>query len=603
MTESKPAELLVAGLSRTGRRSGNEDAADWKSFGPGSAVRGYALVCDGMGGHNAGEVASAMALEAMRSRLAELAATPEAGPGIGARVEGWVSGVNQEIRREGEAKPQQRGMGTTLALAFVTGSGELVVANVGDSKVFRVRGVTVAQLSTDHTALAEQRRILGADSATPEDAVGNPFAHALTRSLGQEENTLPDVRAGEELRPGDLVIVTSDGVTDVLESERFLGIIENCQTLEEVAESIYQLSFDAGSKDNISVALLSNGRPTRLGLGVGRNPEGEEALDATRPLMKRPLPAGPTPRPGPGSLPAASPAPPTEPTPLPARRQPPSPSGSRASAALGAGAAAVLLFGIVGLFLIRRQPGAEPGAAPARVRPTAPGTTAPVRAAPTASPAPFAMEPPPTALVAATVAPVSAPARAPARAAEPTRVVFAVPSLKTPETRPVAPAEARPAADPTAPPAPTSPPTAVPAPTSVPAAAPPSSPEELLLPREATMTRATILLNGIWYDIRFHFDARIRSSPDIAWKEFRPNSMRVLTRDGAHLGLYPSVPYSPYCTLEGKAVLCRLKQEVTNFSAEKKNLLTAGDVVRIDWSKSPVNPFAVTTVDAVVVER
>lgn len=117
------------------------------------------------------------------------------------------------------------------------------------------------------------------------------------------------------------------------------------------------------------------------------------------------------------------------------------------------------------------------------------------------------------------------------------------------------------------------------------------------------MTKATILLNGIWYDIRFHFDARIRSSPDIAWKEFRPNSMRVLTRDGAHLGLYPSVPYSPYCTLEGKAVLCRLKQEVTNFSAEKKNLLAAGDVVRIDWSKSPVNPFAVTTVDAVVVER
>jgi len=279
------ADFLTSGVSRTGRRPSNEDTAAWRTI-PEGPLAAYALVCDGMGGHNAGEVASAMGVEIVTRRLEELAASGlPAGVELEAYIRSAIEEANKAILDRGQQIVEQRGMGTTLALAMATRDKKLLVANIGDSRIFQLRGLTVEQLSVDHTALAEQRRALGFDLAVPEDSFANPFAHALTRSLGQEQKVEPDVQAAMEMRPGDLVVVTSDGVTDVLESERLLSAVETAVSLEAIPEEIYRQAYEAGSRDNITVVVLGYGLPGRLGAGHGPEPE-RETVDGTLPLWR-----------------------------------------------------------------------------------------------------------------------------------------------------------------------------------------------------------------------------------------------------------------------------------------------------------------------------
>lgn len=381
---------LAGGLSEKGRRDSNEDAAILAVLPPPSPLRAFAIVSDGMGGHNAGEVASSLTVEILRGKVQAFAARPDlstlAPAAIEAEIREWIDEVNREIFQRGKASAEQKGMGATLALALVLADDRLLVANVGDSKIFLVSRLSVRQLSVDHTALAEQRRALGSDSVAPEDDAANPFAHALTRSLGQEKKVVPDVRTDVTLAPGDVVVLTSDGVTDVLEAERFLTALEATGSLQETAEEIHRLAFEAGSKDNISVALLSRGTPARLG------------LDRTGTRAGPPAPAPP----GGGTLVAGA----ATASPGPAGGG----GGSGRRAVLGAAALVVLAaLAAVGFFL--RRPASPPGprpavspsppmaasAAPAAALPAATSPAAPSPEAPAASAErPGAATPPPT---------------------------------------------------------------------------------------------------------------------------------------------------------------------------------------------------------------
>jgi protein phosphatase len=372
-----PSRYLAGGLSEKGRRESNEDAAILAVLLPSSALRAYAVLSDGMGGHNAGEVASRLAVEIFKEKVQAFAARPEVQSlppaEIEAEIREWIAEVNREIYQRGKASAEQKGMGATLAFAMVLADDRLVVANVGDSRVFLVSGLSVRQLSVDHTALAEQRRALGSDSVAPEDDASNPFAHALTRSLGQEKKVVPDVRSDVTLGPGDVVILTTDGVTDVLEAERFLTALETAGSLQETADEIYRLAFEAGSKDNVSVALLSRGTPARLGLGKA----GQSSVEP------------PPSRSGDGMLIAGAAL-----APLGG-----SASRPRASRLVAFGVAALALLAVVlalGVFL--RRPATPPGP-PAAVPPTpaAPASTAPPSAAPVpaATPLPAAPSPSP----------------------------------------------------------------------------------------------------------------------------------------------------------------------------------------------------------------
>ncbi len=401
--DAPPSRYLAGGLSETGRRESNEDAAILAVLPASPALRAFAVLSDGMGGHNAGEVASRITVEIFREKVglfaarADVASLPPAG--LEAEIRGWIDEVNREIFQRGKASAEQKGMGATVAFAMVLADDRLVVANVGDSKIFLVSGLKVRQLSVDHTALAEQRRALGSDSVAPEDDSGNPFAHALTRSLGQEKKVVPDVRSDVILGPGDAVILTTDGVTDVLEAERFLTALEATGNLQETAEEIYRLAFEAGTKDNVSVAILSHGTPARLGLGkTGQAPD-----------VVPPAPAG-----GDGMLLAGAAS-------APAGTPAPRPRGRRLLAA-GAALAAALLA--VAFFLWRSTSRTGPPAsAPPPATPVA-AAPLPATPAPTATPAPATPAP-------ATPAP-SAPAT-PEREARPPATPRPVPrSPRTP---------------------------------------------------------------------------------------------------------------------------------------------------------------------------
>lgn len=373
-----PSRYLAGGLSEKGRRESNEDAAILAVLPPSSALRAYAVLSDGMGGHNAGEVASRLAVEIFKEKVQAFAARPDAhslSPAtIEAEIRQWIAEVNREIHQRGKASAEQKGMGATLAFAMILADDRLVVANVGDSKIFVVSGLSVRQLSVDHTALAEQRRALGSDSVAPEDDARNPFAHALTRSLGQEKKVDPDVRSDLRLGTGDVVLLTTDGVTDVLEAERFLTALETTGSLQETADEIYRLAFEAGSKDNISVALLSRGTPARLGLAK-----------AGQPLRVEPPPS----HDGDGTLIAGAAS-------APLGASVPRPRGGRL-AVFGFGVFALLAVLLaLGIFL-RRPP--TPSGPPVAVppKPAPPVSTAPLSAAPVPPPAtPLAAAPSPT---------------------------------------------------------------------------------------------------------------------------------------------------------------------------------------------------------------
>lgn len=368
--DTPQAPYLAGGLSEKGRRESNEDAAILAVLPPPSALRAFAVLSDGMGGHNAGEVASRLAVEIFREKVQAFAGRPDARSlppaTIEAEIREWIAEINREIHDRGKTSAEQKGMGATLAFAMVLADDRLVAANVGDSKIFLVSGLNVRQLSVDHTALAEQRRALGSDSVAPEDDASNPFAHALTRSLGQEKKVVPDVRSDVTLGIGDAVILTTDGVTDVLEAERFLTALETTSSLQETAEEIYRLAFEAGSKDNVSVALLSHGKPARLGLGrTARTGAEEPAAHGAGEVLVA----------GAASGPAG----------VPALR----PRGGRLVAVGTALLVLVAAFAGLGVFLLRRSASpALPAAVPPAPVSQAPAT--PIPPPPEAAPAPTA---------------------------------------------------------------------------------------------------------------------------------------------------------------------------------------------------------------------
>lgn len=318
--ESRPPSLSVAGVSRTGRRPANEDCIHVALPGPGGAIRAAASVCDGMGGHNAGEVASAMAIESLKEWLAQPGPLdPDDPASLERAARGWVVRTNARILDATTDRPDHHGMGTTLAVVLLVGERRLVVANVGDSRIFLIRARRVTQISVDHTVLAEQERLLGKDAPLLEDPSHSPFAHALTRSLGQQPEVEPDVRADLELLPGDRILLTSDGVTDVLQPADLLAAVEATAGAQALVEEIYRRAYESGSRDNISAVVLAAAPST--GEVAREGGAGSEAPTAAMPAWEAPAPAeAPRPSAPPPVEPARAPA--VEPRNEPPRRAP-----------------------------------------------------------------------------------------------------------------------------------------------------------------------------------------------------------------------------------------------------------------------------------------
>ena len=235
-------------------RSNNEDAVFV------NPTLGLAILADGMGGGNAGEVASGMATtllgEDLKKTLAGLASGNPVGTGGESRAVGVlrdkIAVVNESIFRAAEHQPQYAGMGTTLVVTLFQ-DHRLVAAHIGDSRLYRWRAGELTQLTRDHSFLQLQ---LDAGVITPEEAKRSKQKNIVTRALGIEPKVESEIHEHQVL-PGDLYILCSDGLHDMVEAKDIVATLGSKRAnLESAARRLIQIANDNGGKDNVSVILV-----------------------------------------------------------------------------------------------------------------------------------------------------------------------------------------------------------------------------------------------------------------------------------------------------------------------------------------------------------
>jgi PPM family protein phosphatase len=199
------------------------------------------VVADGMGGAQAGEVASQTATEVFDDGLG--AGAPEAA------LERVVQEANQRIHRLAESDPSTAGMGTTLTAAVLKPEEqEVAIAHVGDSRAYRLRSGKLEQLTTDHSLVEELRR---KGQLTDEQASDHPQRSIITRALGPEEVVEVDKRT-VPARPGDVFLLCSDGLTTMVAEERIARILAGATSLDAGVRALVDEANRAGGRDNIT---------------------------------------------------------------------------------------------------------------------------------------------------------------------------------------------------------------------------------------------------------------------------------------------------------------------------------------------------------------
>lgn len=206
-------------------------------------------VADGLGGHNAGDVASHLAIESLRS-LDARASSAASGSLAGALTKA-VHDANRAVYERAQADAKVRGMGTTLT-AVAIADGSIHLAHVGDSRCYLLRGGSISQLSRDHTLVA---RMVAEGKLTAEQAEAHPQRSILTRALGAEPEV--DVDSLEiPFLPGDRLLLCSDGLSSVIDEERIRSVIADSKEPDETCRRLVDEANMRGGPDNITVLLI-----------------------------------------------------------------------------------------------------------------------------------------------------------------------------------------------------------------------------------------------------------------------------------------------------------------------------------------------------------
>lgn len=232
-------------LSDVGRvRSDNEDSVYC------SAEDGVFVVADGMGGHAAGEVASAIASEWIAERLCGACAGIEIEQ-VETRLSTAFVEAGREILRQASESTARLGMGTTATVLLLRTDGRYLVGHIGDSRAYIVRRDIISQITRDHSWVQEQ---VDRGMITPEQAKNHPQANIITRALGTEPYPTPDLYPGE-LRDGDIFLLASDGLTDMLTEERMLSILLEEPDPQRCVSRLVREANLAGGIDNITALV------------------------------------------------------------------------------------------------------------------------------------------------------------------------------------------------------------------------------------------------------------------------------------------------------------------------------------------------------------
>ena len=234
------AATLRTDIGRVRRQ--NEDAAFYDE------KRAVFAVADGMGGHLAGEVASGIAIDAVKRMALD---HPRADTVV---LRDTVKAADEAIARHAKAHPECAGMGTTLSVLWYSGN-YAYIAHVGDSRIYRMRAGRLEQITQDHSLVEEMIR---ARLITREQAKTHPRRNVITRALGTQGDNTPDVLAADVL-PGDLWLLCSDGLTGMVSDEEIAAAMRACSSLDAMADCLMSKALSAGGKDNITLVLWRSG--------------------------------------------------------------------------------------------------------------------------------------------------------------------------------------------------------------------------------------------------------------------------------------------------------------------------------------------------------
>lgn len=235
----------------------------------------FAILADGIGGHRAGEVAAELAVNHMMQVVAR-----SDGQHIRQTIEDAVLEASEAIAAHSESNQNLKGMGATCAAAWIVGD-RLHTAYVGDSRIYLMRGGRIQQLTVDHTWVQEaiDRGVL-----TPEAAREHPNVHVIRRYLGSPTPPDPDFRLklfndegdqnaennqGLQILPNDMLLLCSDGLTDLVWNDEILALVRSKPSLKEASRALVELANSRGGHDNTTVILISV--PSDFKLIVRRN--------------------------------------------------------------------------------------------------------------------------------------------------------------------------------------------------------------------------------------------------------------------------------------------------------------------------------------------
>ncbi len=236
-------KLEVAGLTDVGcKRTNNED-----SYGYDLAAQLF-VVCDGMGGMAAGEVASSTAVNTLLRAFSQNTASSA---GIEERLYNAIIQANHEVCALSQTNEEMRGMGTTLVAACID-TRKIVIGNVGDSRAYFLREGGCVQITLDHSYLSEQ--VLNG-TMTADDAGASPLQSLITRAIGTSQSVEPDLFSAS-LEPGDMVLLTTDGLTRYADAGSIAQIVLNQPDLQQACQMLINTAKEQGAVDNVTCLLL-----------------------------------------------------------------------------------------------------------------------------------------------------------------------------------------------------------------------------------------------------------------------------------------------------------------------------------------------------------
>ncbi|MBD3610319.1 MAG: Stp1/IreP family PP2C-type Ser/Thr phosphatase [Gammaproteobacteria bacterium] len=240
--------LSIFGLTDVGAvRSNNEDSIDWNE------EQGLAILADGMGGHNAGEVASKLAVDTVKHSLSAVLGSSINTDELKAGISQAMLRANAVVFEHAMSNTGCNGMGTTLVVVSYHAE-HLVCGNIGDSRVYRYRENELTQLTRDHSLVSEwvERGFM-----TKEEAEKSQQKNIITRAVGLQNEVESDLYEFD-VQAGDMYLLCSDGLTDVVNDNAIQqALVQSKDEISKMPRKLVDMALDAGGPDNISVIVVS----------------------------------------------------------------------------------------------------------------------------------------------------------------------------------------------------------------------------------------------------------------------------------------------------------------------------------------------------------